>query len=74
MAENVPHGNRAGAGIIGNIARTMLRQRRVQRQDAGIDELHRLLTDETANRQTTLTILRGVERKQLHVTPLPKKD
>jgi S1-C subfamily serine protease len=41
---------------------------------AGIDELHRLLTAETANRTTPLTILRGVERKQLHVTPLPKED
>ena len=41
---------------------------------AGIDELHRLLTAETANRATNLTILRGVERKQLRVTPLAKED
>jgi S1-C subfamily serine protease len=41
---------------------------------AGIDELHRLLTDEAANRPTTLIILRGVERKQLRVTPLPKEN
>jgi S1-C subfamily serine protease len=41
---------------------------------AGIDELHRLLTAEAANRATTLTILRGVERRQLRVTPLTKED
>jgi S1-C subfamily serine protease len=41
---------------------------------AGIDELHRLLTAEAANRETTLTILRGVERRQLRVIPLPKED
>jgi S1-C subfamily serine protease len=41
---------------------------------AGIDELHRLLTAEAADRATMLTILRGVERKQLRVTPLPKED
>jgi S1-C subfamily serine protease len=41
---------------------------------AGIDELHRLLTSEAAQRATTLTILRGVERKQLRVTPLAKED
>ena len=41
---------------------------------AGIDELHRLLTAEAANRPATLTILRGVERKELQVTPLPKEE
>jgi S1-C subfamily serine protease len=41
---------------------------------AGIDELHRLLTADAANRLTTLTILRGVERRQLRVIPLPKED
>jgi S1-C subfamily serine protease len=41
---------------------------------AGIDELHRLLTAEAANRTATLTILRGVERKELRVTPLPKEE
>jgi len=41
---------------------------------AGIDELHRLLTAETANHTTTLTILRGVERKKLPITPLAKED
>jgi S1-C subfamily serine protease len=41
---------------------------------AGIDELHRLLTAEAARRTTTLTILRGVARKELRVTPLPKED
>jgi S1-C subfamily serine protease len=41
---------------------------------AGIDELHRLLSAEAASRATTLTILRGVSRKELRVTPLPKED
>jgi len=41
---------------------------------AGIDELHRRLTAQAANHATTLTILRGVERKQLGVTPLPKEE
>ncbi len=41
---------------------------------AGIDELHRLLTADAANQPTSLTILRGVEQKQLQITPLPKED
>jgi S1-C subfamily serine protease len=40
----------------------------------GIDGLHRLLTVEAANEPTTLTILRGVERKQIQIIPLPKED
>ena len=41
---------------------------------AGIDELHRLLTADAALLATSLTILRGVQRKELTVTPLPKED
>jgi S1-C subfamily serine protease len=41
---------------------------------AGIDELHRLLTADAANRSTTMTILRGVECRQLQIIPLPKED
>jgi S1-C subfamily serine protease len=41
---------------------------------AGIDELHRLLTAEAARRTTTVTVLRGVARKELRVTPLPKEN
>lgn len=41
---------------------------------AGIDELHRLLTAEAANQPTPLTILRGVERMELRIVPLPKED
>jgi S1-C subfamily serine protease len=41
---------------------------------AGIDELHRLLTAEAANQATTLTILRGVERRELRIAPLAKED
>jgi S1-C subfamily serine protease len=41
---------------------------------AGIDELHRLLTAEAALHPTTLTILRGVSRKELRVIPLAKAD
>lgn len=40
----------------------------------GIDELHRLLTADAANQSTRLTILRGVERRQLQIIPLPKED
>jgi S1-C subfamily serine protease len=39
----------------------------------GIDTLHRLLTADTANQSTTLTILRGVQLKHLLITPLPKE-
>jgi S1-C subfamily serine protease len=39
----------------------------------GIDELHRLLTAEAANQATKLTILRGVERRELEIVPLPKE-
>jgi S1-C subfamily serine protease len=41
---------------------------------AGIDELHRLLTADVANRSTALTILRGVEQKKLSIIPLPKES
>jgi S1-C subfamily serine protease len=41
---------------------------------AGIDELHRLLTAEVANQSSTLVILRGVERRELQIVPLPKED
>ncbi len=39
----------------------------------GIDALHRLLTAEAANQATTLTILRGVERRELRIVPLAKE-
>ena len=41
---------------------------------AGIDALHRLLTADAANRPTTLSILRGVERRELRIVPLAKED
>jgi S1-C subfamily serine protease len=40
----------------------------------GIDALNRLLTADVANQATTLIILRGVDRKQLQIIPLPKED
>src|SRR6202051_2176272 len=40
----------------------------------GIAGLPRLLTVAAANRSTTLTILRRVERKQIQIIPLPKED
>ena len=40
----------------------------------GIDKLHRLLTAEAANQPTTLTILRGVECRQLQIIPLTKES
>ena len=39
----------------------------------GIDELHRMLTAEAANKSMVLVVLRGVERRVLKVVPLPKE-
>ena len=36
---------------------------------AGIDDLHRLLTEERVGRRATLTLLRGTERVSLDVIP-----
>lgn len=36
---------------------------------AGIDDLHRLLTEERVGMRTGLTILRGAERRELSVVP-----
>ena len=41
---------------------------------AGIDELHRLLTADVANRSTPLIILRGIERRYLSIVPLSKEN
>jgi S1-C subfamily serine protease len=41
---------------------------------AGIDELHRLLTAEVANRSVPIILLRGIERKYLSVIPLSKEN
>jgi S1-C subfamily serine protease len=41
---------------------------------AGIDELHRLLTAESANKSSTVGVLRGVEQKVLKIVPLSKED
>jgi len=40
---------------------------------AGIDDLHRLLTEEQADRETTLTVVRGAERVTLPVRPSFRK-
>jgi S1-C subfamily serine protease len=40
---------------------------------AGIDDLHRLLTEEQADRETTLTVVRGSERVTLQVRPSFRK-
>lgn len=39
----------------------------------GIDELHRMLTAEAANKSSMLVVLRGVERKVLEIVPLSKE-
>jgi S1-C subfamily serine protease len=39
------------------------------RQVAGIDDLHRLLTDGGIGVPTTLTVLRPTERRVIEVTP-----
>jgi len=41
---------------------------------AGIDELHRLLTADVANRPIPLIVLRGIERRYLSIVPLSKES
>jgi S1-C subfamily serine protease len=36
---------------------------------AGMDDLHRLLTEEQAGRTSTLTVIRGVEKRTISVEP-----
>jgi len=40
---------------------------------AGIDDLHRLLTDEKVGKQTTLTLVRGTEKLSIDVVPQESK-
>jgi S1-C subfamily serine protease len=44
------------------------------RHTAGIDELHRLLTADSANRSNTLVVLRGMELRVLEIVPLAKES
>jgi S1-C subfamily serine protease len=44
------------------------------RHTAGIDELHRLLTADSANRSNTLVVLRGMELRVLKIVPLAKES
>jgi hypothetical protein len=41
---------------------------------AGIDELHRLLSADVANRPIPLIVLRGIERRYLSIVPLSKEN
>ena len=41
---------------------------------AGVDELHRLLTANAANKPETVVVLRGVERKRLRIVPISKEN
>jgi S1-C subfamily serine protease len=41
---------------------------------AGIDDLHRLLTEEKAGVQTVLTVLRHTERLEIKLTPTRRTD
>jgi S1-C subfamily serine protease len=41
---------------------------------AGIDELHRLLTADAANKPEMMIVLRGVERKLLRIVPISKEN
>ena len=41
---------------------------------AGIDDLHRLLTEEQAGVESTLTIIRGVDKQTLKVTPALRRQ
>jgi S1-C subfamily serine protease len=44
-----------------------------EQSTAGIDELHRLLTADAANKTISLVVLRGVEKRSLKIVPLPKE-
>jgi S1-C subfamily serine protease len=44
-----------------------------EQSTAGIDELHRLLTADAANKATALVVLRGVEKRVLKIVPLSKE-
>jgi S1-C subfamily serine protease len=41
---------------------------------AGIDELHRLLTADAANKPEIMAVLRGIERKLLRIVPISKEN
>jgi S1-C subfamily serine protease len=41
---------------------------------AGVDELHRLLTANAANKPETMVVLRGTERKLLTIVPISKEN
>lgn len=41
---------------------------------SGIDELHRLLTEDQIGRRATLTVLRGLEKMDLDITPLEREE
>jgi S1-C subfamily serine protease len=41
---------------------------------AGVDELHRLLTADAANKPEAVVVLRGVERKRLRIVPISKEN
>jgi S1-C subfamily serine protease len=41
---------------------------------AGVDELHRLLTADAANKPEMMILLRGVERKLLRIVPISKEN
>jgi hypothetical protein len=41
---------------------------------AGVDELHRLLTANAANKPEIMVVLRGVERKRLRIVPISKEN
>ena len=41
---------------------------------AGVDDLHRLLTETHVGSQRTITILRSTERLELEIVPLPAKE
>jgi S1-C subfamily serine protease len=41
---------------------------------AGVDELHRLLTANAANKPETMVVLRGTERKLLRIIPISKEN
>ena len=40
---------------------------------SGIDELHKILTDEAVGQRQTITVLRGTRKSEHEIIPLEKK-
>jgi S1-C subfamily serine protease len=44
-----------------------------ERPVASVDDLHRLLTEETIGREATLGLIRGTDKLELRISPAPAR-